>query len=232
MISIVIPAYNEEKRLPDTLKKIIAYFNSKNNAYEIIIVDDGSKDNTASISQNFAPTVNVIKLGQNMGKGAAVRTGMLAASGDIVLFTDADSSTPIYEIEKLLPFIEEGFDVVIGSRAIDYSQIKIHQPFYREIMGKTFNKIVQFLVIKGIRDTQCGFKLLTKNAAQTIFSKALVNGFSFDVEMLYLANKLHLKIKEVPVEWYNDEQSKVNPIFDSINMLIEILKIKKLHKEK
>lgn len=230
MISIVIPAYNEEKRLPDTLKKIVVYLASKKYDYELIIVDDGSKDNTASIPHNYDPNIKVIKLEKNMGKGAAVRTGMLAATGDIILFTDADSSTPIYEIEKLIPFIEQGYDIVIGSRALDNSQIKIHQPFYREMMGKTFNKIVQFFVIKGISDTQCGFKLLKKNAAQKIFSNALVNGFSFDVEMLFLAQKFHLKIKEIPVEWYNDNQSKVNPIFDSINMFIEILKIKKLHK--
>jgi dolichyl-phosphate beta-glucosyltransferase len=229
-ISIVIPAYNEETRLPSTLRAILDFMSARNEELELIVVDDGSKDNTIEVAKTFLENVRVISLDKNSGKGAAVRAGMLAAKGDYIFFSDADLSTPIYELDKLLLELKNSSDIAIGSRALDYSSIKVHQPFYRELMGKTFNKIVQLLVVKGIQDTQCGFKGFKKSVVKEVFGKAEIDGFGFDVEIMYLANKLGYKIKEISVEWFNDEQSKISPIKDSIKMLREILKIRKLHK--
>ncbi|TNE32084.1 glycosyltransferase family 2 protein [bacterium] len=228
-LSIIIPAYNEADRIEASLQKAVDYLGQKDYEYEIIVADDGSTDNTVAIANKFGDKVKAYALPKNTGKGAAVRMGMLKAKGDIRIFTDADFSTPIYEIEKIVYSLKNNFDIVIGSRALDYGMVKEHQPFYREFMGKMFNKFVQLLVIKGIKDTQCGFKGFTEEAAINIFSKAKIDGFSFDVEALYLANKAGYRIDEVPVEWYNDDRSKVNPITDSIKMLIEIMRIKKIH---
>ncbi|HOQ49575.1 MAG TPA: glycosyltransferase family 2 protein [Candidatus Kapabacteria bacterium] len=229
-LSVIIPAYNEEARLGNTLSLITQYLRNTNLNYEIIVSDDGSRDRTKEVARSFEE-VKVIGDGINYGKGAAVRRGMLAANGEYRLFTDADLSTPIYEIEKLKKFLKDGYDVCIGSRAVDYKLIRKHQPFYREFMGKTFNKIVQLLVVKGIKDTQCGFKCFREKAAVDIFSRAKINGFSFDVEILYLAQKLNYKIKEVGVEWYNDERTTVDPIKDSTKMFAEILKIRRIHSD-
>ncbi|MEN6511287.1 MAG: dolichyl-phosphate beta-glucosyltransferase [Chloroherpetonaceae bacterium] len=229
-ISIVIPAYNEEERLPTTLRTIIDYFENLSKDYEIIVVDDGSQDKTAEIAQHFNPRVKVIKLSKNLGKGAAVREGISHAQGDFILFSDADLSTPITEFHKLQESLENGSHIAIGSRAIDSSLIKVHQPFYREFMGKTFNKIVRALVLRGIHDTQCGFKMFKKSVAKQIFSLAKIDGFGFDVEILYLAHKMNFKIAEIPVEWRNDTKSKISPVYDSLKMFFEILKIRSLHR--
>lgn len=229
-ISIIIPAYNEESRLPQTLQSILKFTSDRQEEFEIIVVDDGSKDNTSQVAKEFNEKIVVLTLESNQGKGAAVRKGVLQATGDFIFFSDADLSTPINQFNKLFDSLLNSFDIAIGSRAVDYSSIKVHQPFYREFMGKSFNKIVQLLVLKGIKDTQCGFKGFKKIAAQNVFSKAKIDGFGFDVEILFIARKLGLKIDEISVEWYNDEQSKINPIKDSLKMLIEILKIRKLHK--
>lgn len=229
LISFVIPVYNEEERIERTLEKVWDYFTAHNYNFEILVVDDGSQDNTLEKLRKFENQIKVISYNPNRGKGAAVRTGMLASSGKFRFFSDADLSTPIYEIEKLLEKLRSGADICIGSRAIDPSLIKKHQPFYREFMGKMFNKFVQLLVFKGIEDTQCGFKGFTERAAELVFSKSKIDGFSFDVEVLYLAQMAGLRIEQVPVEWYNDRRTKVNPIKDSVRMFIELLKIKKLH---
>lgn len=229
-LSIIIPAYNEENRIIKSLEKAITYLENHNYNFEIIVVDDGSSDNTTKVLTNYHPKVTVLSLNKNLGKGAAVRKGMLQAIGNVKLFSDADFSTPIYEITKLLDKIQSGADICIGSRAIDRKMVKEHQPFYREFMGKTYNKIVQLLVFKGITDTQCGFKAFTKKASEIIFPNAKINGFSFDVELLFLAHKFGLKVEQVPVEWYNDKRSTVNPIKDSTMMIIELFKIRKLHK--
>lgn len=228
-ISLIIPAYNEETRIEGSLVSAWIYMTERNFDFEIIVVDDGSTDKTIELVKQFGKA-KLIRQPKNMGKGAAVRTGMLNATGDLRIFTDADFSTPIYEIQKVLSKLATGADICIGSRALDYSMIKKHQPFYREFMGKTFNKFVQILLFKGIKDTQCGFKGFTKEAAENIFSKAKLDGFSFDVEILYLANRAGYKIEQVPVEWYNDNRSKVNPVSDSLKMIIELLKIKRLHR--
>lgn len=229
-LSIIIPAYNEATRIVKSLHKAIDFLEKNNFDFEIIVVDDGSDDNTNEAIKQFGDKVKLIIQTDNFGKGAAVRNGMLNANGKIRLFSDADFSTPIYEIYKLLDKINNGADVCIGSRAIDRSLVKEHQPFYREYMGRFFNKFVQTMIFKGISDTQCGFKAFTENAANVIFPKAKINGFSFDVELLYLA-KLHgMKVEQVAVEWYNDERSTVNPIKDSTMMFLELFKIRKLHK--
>ncbi len=231
-LSIIIPAFNEEQRILKSLDTAIEYLDKQNLNYEVIVVDDGSDDNTIGVLKDYNPKVQVLSLGKNLGKGAAVREGMLSAHGKIRLFSDADFSTPVYELHKLLGIIKNGADVCIGSRAIDRKMVKEHQPFYREFMGKTYNRLVQLLVFKGITDTQCGFKAFTKKATESIFSKAKINGFSFDVEILFLAKKLNLRVEQVPVEWYNDKRSTVNPIKDSAMMIFELFKIRKLHIKK
>lgn len=232
LISIIIPAYNEEERISKTLQILTEFTQSSQNMYtfELIVVSDGSSDSTVKLAKTFN-NVKVLEQNPNKGKGAAVGKGMLAANGDFLLFTDADLSTPITEIFKLLNKLEnEGYDIAIGSRAINSSLIKERQPFYREFMGKTFNRFVRFFVVKGISDTQCGFKLFSQAAAKKLFSLAKIEGFSFDVEIIFLAKKFNYKIAEVPVLWFNDNRSKVNPIIDSVKMLRGILNIKKLHK--
>lgn len=228
-LSLVIPAFNEEKRIESSIHKALDYFAKVNYDYEIIIVDDGSNDNTTQVIQKYINSVSLITLPNNAGKGAAVREGMKHASGKFKIFSDADFATPITEIEKLLIHLEAGADLCIGSRAIDRSFVKVHQPFYREFMGKIFNFFVQNIVFSGIKDTQCGFKGFSNSAAEFIFNNAVINGFSFDVELLFIARKAEFKIVQVPVEWFDDKRSTVNPIFDSINMLFELIKIRAIH---
>jgi dolichyl-phosphate beta-glucosyltransferase len=233
MISVVIPAYNEEKRIVESINRINDYLKHKGWEFEIIVVNDGSSDNTLKILDSLSskiPQLRVISYSVNMGKGFAVRTGVLESKGDLVLVSDADLSTPIEEIEKLIPMIDiskgGSCAVAIGSRALSESQIVIRQPWWREIMGKTFNRLVRFFVIDGFLDTQCGFKLFDGEASKRIFKSATVKRFAFDVEILLLAKKMGYSIKEVPVKWLNSAQSKVNPFLDSLQMFKDLIKIK------
>lgn len=233
MISIIIPAYNEEERISESIKRINDYFKLKGWEFEIIVVDDGSTDNTLTVVDNLSskiPQVKLISYPVNMGKGFAVRTGVLESKGDLILISDADLSTPIEEIEKLIPAIDISKGgrcaVAIGSRALPESQVIIRQPWWREIMGKTFNKLVRFFVIDGFVDTQCGFKLFDGDSARKIFKVARVKRFAFDVEILLIAKKMGYSIKEVPVKWFNSAQSRVNPLIDSLQMFKDLLKIK------
>ncbi len=224
MISVVIPAYNEEQRIGDTLKKVAEYFKGKK--HEIIVVSDGSKDKTKQTVEKLKlPHTRVIEYQPNRGKGYAVRTGMLEAKGDYILFSDADLSTPIEQFNKFSPYFHEA-DVVIGSRALPKSMITKHQPWYRELIGKVFNKIVRVCTVRGVYDTQCGFKMFSKKAAKDIFSRATIDGFSFDVEALMLARKLKYKIMEIPIVWMNDERSTVKPVKDAMRMLRDVIKIR------
>ncbi|MEK7845778.1 MAG: dolichyl-phosphate beta-glucosyltransferase [Nitrospinota bacterium] len=230
-ISIVIPAYNEEAVIKKTLEKVAEYLEGRYPSYEIIVVCDGCKDNTAGLAEQAAKAnkrIRVLSRNANMGKGFSVRQGCLEAKGDYIIFTDADLSTPIDEIEKLLKWLEEGYDIVIGSRAIKESDIQIHQPWYRETMGKTFNLFVQVIAVKGIKDTQCGFKGFKKEAVQPVFTRQTINGFSFDVEVLYIATRLGYKIKEVPIRWLNRAESKVNPLTHPLQMLTDLIRIRML----
>ncbi|MCM8802723.1 MAG: glycosyltransferase family 2 protein [Candidatus Omnitrophica bacterium] len=228
-ISIIIPAYNEEKRILKTIEKVYKYFKEKKLDFEIIVVDDGSKDKTVEVVNEFLKEKNEIKIlkhEKNMGKGAAVKTGVLNASGDLILFTDADLSTPIEEFEKLKKKIEDGYDIAIGSRGLKESKIVIPQPFYRRIIGKIFPLLVRLIITNDFRDTQCGFKLFKREVAKKIFSQLKTEGFAFDVEILARAKKYGYKIAEVGIVWYNSPHSSVRIFKDSFIMLFSLLKIR------
>jgi dolichyl-phosphate beta-glucosyltransferase len=229
MISIVIAAYNEESRIGESLLKIKEYLDGRDADYEIIIVDDGSTDNTRQVAADYKSEITnlkVISYPINKGKGYALRQGVFASAGDMVLLTDADLSTPIDELGKLLPLITgQKYDVVIGSRALKASEILKKQPWWRQGMGKIFNKIVGVLVLDDFSDTQCGFKLFSDKAAKSLFKNARVNRFAYDVEILVLAKERGYRILEVPVKWVNSPSSKVDPIFESMQKLFDLIKI-------
>jgi dolichyl-phosphate beta-glucosyltransferase len=227
-LSVIIPAYNEEKRLNKTLKSLDGYLARQNYGYEIIVVDDGSKDGTAALLQaaiKEIPHLRSIGDRTNHGKGYAVRAGMLSATGDCRLFMDADGSTSIDQIEKMLPYLAEGYDVVVSSRRIPGAVVKIDQPWYRLLLGWIFRNAVELIVPLGIKDSQNGFKLFSNKAATDIFLRQTVLGWAFDVEILYLARKLGYKIKEVPIAWVNDDQSRVT-LKGMTGMLKDVLKIR------
>lgn len=224
-LSVVVPAFNEENRLSETLPVLWKEAGKLFQTFEIIVVDDGSTDKTAEIVVAFGernPGVRLIRYEKNRGKGYAVRTGVLAAAGDLILFSDADLSTPFGEVVSLLAALDAGADVAIGSRAQKTTRILKRQPFYRILMGKTFNKVVQFLATPGLYDTQCGFKLFPRAAAVDLFSDCRIDGFGFDVEVLFLARKRGMLIREVGVRWENSPESKVHPVVDSLRMLREL----------
>jgi dolichyl-phosphate beta-glucosyltransferase len=208
-LSVVIPAYNEARRLPATLATVRAYLQRTNREHEIVVVDDGSRDATAQIAREAGDDVRVLRHEPNRGKGYAVRQGMLAATGARRLICDADLSTPIEDLERLEAEIDRGRDVAIGSRAVAGARIEVHQSAYREAMGRLFNRLVQALLLPGLHDTQCGFKLFTARAAVGAFSVSSLDGFSFDVEALYVARHQGLRIAEVPVTWRNDAATRV-----------------------
>jgi len=232
-LSVIIPAFNEEKRIGITLERLYGFLRNKNYDYEVILVDDGSTDSTVNIAdQSKLAQKNKLRLlsnGANRGKGFSIRNGMMNARGQYVLFSDADLSTPIEEMDKLFSFLVKDYDIAIGSRGIQGADVREHQPFYREWMGKIFNFFVQIFVFKGIFDTQCGFKLFKAHVAKKIAPCLKINGFSFDVELLYVAKRRGYKIKEVPVVWINSPKSKVRPVFDSLMMFKELLSVRKKH---
>ncbi len=238
LVSTVIPAYNEARRLPQTLARVDAYFQSQAYASEILVVDDGSSDDTARAVELFMQEHPRVKLIRNdhRGKGYTVRTGMLAARGHIVLFSDADLSTPIEELEKLMPWFERGYDIVIGSREGLGAQ-RIKEPFYRHIMGRVFNLIVQTLTVRGIQDTQCGFKAFRDEVARDVFARMQLYGdnakpvrggmvTAFDVEVLFIGHKSGYRIKEVPVQWRYGAETKVNPWKDSFRNFRDVLMVR------
>ena len=211
-LSLVIPAYNEEKRLPVSLARIADWIGSRTPSIpvEVLVVDDGSSDRTAAVAEKTAAglglSFRVVRFPENRGKGAAVRAGVLEATGEHVLVTDADLSTPIEEVDKLLA---AGAPVAIGSRGVDATLVKERQPLFRVASGKLFNLLVRLLAVSGIRDTQCGFKLFRKDAAREVFSRTTVDRFAFDVEALLLARRLGYAISEVPVLWFNSPDTRV-----------------------
>lgn len=227
LISIVIPAYNEEKRLPDTLKKLLKFVSSKKINAEIIVVDDGSQDKTASVVLALKSSkIKLIKNTKNMGKGFSVQNGVKNAKGDIILFTDADMSTPIKHLSEFIQYHKAGYEIVIASRDLVESQVIIPQNPFREISGKIFNLMVRLVTGLPIHDTQCGFKSFTKKAAKLIFPKQTIAGFGFDVEILFIAHNHKLSIKEAAVEWYNATGTKVSFFKDSLRMFAELFKIR------
>lgn len=232
MLSIVIPAFNEEKRIGSSLEKLIIFLQDYREDSEVIIVDDGSTDTTVSIAKKYQKSFSnfqIVSSEKNRGKGFAVKLGFEKAKGDIVLFTDADFSTPITESTKLIEKINRGYDIAIGSRALDRSLIRKRQNIVRESFGRLANFLIQFLAIPGIKDTQCGFKAFKKTTTAPIFSEQRVFRYAFDIELLYLAKKQGLSVAEIPVVWSNSPDSKVNPLIDAPGSLVDLVKIRIIH---
>lgn len=231
-VSFVIPAFNEEGILQETLETAHRFFSSRPYTYELLPIDDGSGDSTYEIASRFAETVTEcrpIRNDENRGKGYTVRRGIEEARGDLVIFSDADLSTPVEESEKLLEQLNHGYDLVIGSRDLPGSDVRIRQPWYRETMGKIFNRIVRILVVGGFQDTQCGFKGFRREKILPVVRQLRINTFSFDVEILFVAKQLGLRIREEPVIWVNNPDTRVNALTDSIRMFIDLFKIRYYH---
>jgi dolichyl-phosphate beta-glucosyltransferase len=229
VLSVVVPCYNEENRLPPTIERIEEYFDGKRADYELVLVDDGSLDGTRSLMDAAArshASVKVEVLPHNRGKGRALAVGVQAATGDPILVTDADLSTPIEEVEKLQAALDAGAAVAIGSRALRGSRVEVSQPLYRVMMGKGFNLIVQAVLLPGIWDTQCGFKLFRADVAHRVFGALETDGFGYDPEVLYRARKQGVKIAEVPVVWRNSAPTKVSPIRSSLDMLKHVIRLR------
>lgn len=227
-LTIVIPAYNEEQRLQRTLETIGTWLGERGESYEVFVVDDGSEDRTAELAEGFAardPHFGCIRLPRNLGKGAAVREGFAKSRGEFVLFSDADLSTPIEELERLRAAMADGSSIAIASRGLPDSVLEVRQEWLRERMGKTFNALVRLVTGLDVRDTQCGFKLLRGPDARTLAGQMRENGFAFDVELLLLARRRGLAIREVPVKWRNDARSRVDPFEDSLRMLFALPRI-------
>ncbi|HKW16976.1 MAG TPA: dolichyl-phosphate beta-glucosyltransferase [Terriglobales bacterium] len=232
-MSIVIPAYNEEARLPETLRKTVDWCGALNLEFEVIVVDDGSRDGTVALGRLFEEADQRIRVlsSAHMGKGAAVRTGVLNANGRFVLFMDADGATPLSEIPKLLVAMDEGYDVAIGSRILRrQGEVEVKTALHRHIIGRTFAFFTGLLALGGIADTQCGFKMFRREVIAAIFSRQKIVGFAFDVEILFIARRLSLSIVEVPVNWVAQAGSKVNLVTDSLRMLWDICRISWLHR--
>ncbi|MCX6633276.1 MAG: glycosyltransferase family 2 protein [Candidatus Solibacter sp.] len=225
-LSIIIPAYNEAKRLPASLVKVQEYLSaSKWDFAEVVVVDDGSTDNTVQVARDAG--VRVLQNPGNRGKGYSVKHGMLAARGGWALFTDADLSSPIGEVEKLWAAAERaGAQVAVGSRAMDRSLVGVHQPMLREAMGRLFNVAMRLITGLGFKDTQCGFKLFQTNAGREVFSRQLLDGFGFDVEVLFIAKRLGLRSVEVPVRWDNVEGTKVSLLL-GFAAFLDLLKVRR-----
>jgi glycosyltransferase involved in cell wall biosynthesis len=229
-LSIVIPAFNEEGRLAESLKQIREYLNRRSMQFEVLVVNDGSTDGTAKLverTRDGFPELRLISNPGNHGKGFSVRHGMLEARGEIALFTDADLSAPIEEADKLLAALREGgYDGAIGSRALDRSLIEVHQSRFREIAGIIFNLVVRSTIGLPFQDTQCGFKAFRMEKSRAIFELQRIKGFGFDPEILFLAQKMALRIAEVPVRWGHNPATKVRVFTDSVRMFLDLLAIR------
>jgi dolichyl-phosphate beta-glucosyltransferase len=229
-LSVVIPAFNEAARLPPSLGLIREYLGGLGATYEVIVVDDGSRDGTVAAVEKLnaeGAGIRLVRHQVNLGKGAAVRTGVLASKGEIVLFTDADLSTPISDSAALLAAIADGADVAIGSRALDRHLVEVHQPIYRETMGRVFNLFVQVLLLPGLHDTQCGFKAFRGDPGREIFEAVTSSGFEFDTEVLYRARRRGLVIREIPVHWRNSADTRVSAVRDSTRMFTALFRIRR-----
>jgi dolichyl-phosphate beta-glucosyltransferase len=228
-LSMVVPAYNEARRLPPTLDRVRRYLDAAGERYEVIVVDDGSADATAEVAQAMArewPQLQVFRLDRNRGKGAAVREGMLRARGSHRAFSDADLSTPIDELPRLRARLNGTCQVAIASRDVPGSNIEVHQPGWRELMGRTYNRLLRLLVLPGIRDTQCGFKVFTAEAAEACFRPLATFRFGFDAEVLVRARRKGWTVAEVPVRWRHVEESRVGGIGDASRMLFDLIMLR------
>jgi dolichyl-phosphate beta-glucosyltransferase len=227
-LSVVVPCYNEQARLPESLAGVRPFLEACGGSLELILVDDGSSDRTAALirqAEQEHPDVRPVLLSPNRGKGRALAEGVKLSRGELVLVSDADFSTPISELSKLEAAIAGGADIAIGSRAAPGAR-ELDQPFHRRVMGKAFNRIVQLLLLPGIWDTQCGFKLFRGDVARELFSKLETDRFAFDVEILHRARKAGYQVREMPVRWINSGASTVSPIHDSVVMLRDLLRIR------
>lgn len=225
-LSIVIPAHNEEDRLPNTLEKIYKFLETQDFLYEVIIVENGSSDHTLELAQEFAqsrPTLRVLQE-QKRGKGNAVKRGMLEARGDYRFICDADLSMPIEELPKFIPPALQQFDIAIASREAP-GAVRYNEPPYRHIGGRAVNFIIQLLILPGLNDTQCGFKCFRADIAEALFRQQTLAGWSFDIEILYLARRKKFIINEIPIHWYFDADSKVSAVRDAVRMISDIFRI-------
>ena len=235
--SLVVPAFDERGRIERAIEGISAWLRSKPGGWdwEVIVVDDGSSDGTAEIAERAAAAakvpVRLLRHPHNRGKGAAIRTGVLASSGDPVLVSDTDLSTPLTEWVKLAERLPTR-PIAIGSRALDEDLVRRRQPFYRQFMGKIFNGFVRTLAVRGIHDTQCGFKLFRGDLARELFADARIDRFAYDVEILYLARQRGIEVAEVPVLWFNSPESKVSVVRDSMRMLRDLVRIRWIHRKR
>jgi glycosyltransferase involved in cell wall biosynthesis len=232
-LSIIIPAYNEEQRLGSTMEAIDRFLSAEGWDAEVIICDDGSKDGTADLVRRFAvdhPRFRVSLAPHNQGKGAAVRRGMAEAEGEYLLFSDADLSSPIEESKRLLYWLDEGYDVAIGSRALADTSVRVEAQNNRKFIGRIFNFLVQRLIGLPLQDTQCGFKAFRKPVGKRLFDLQRLDGFSFDVEVLYLAAHQGFSVREVAVNWAHVPASKVSLIKDSLKMFRDLLRIRSMHR--
>jgi glycosyltransferase involved in cell wall biosynthesis len=227
LLSLIIPAYNEGERLPKTLPQVFDFLESQHYPFEVILVNNNSRDNTRETALTFAATRPYLRVldETTQGKGAAVRTGMLAATGEYLFMADADFSMPVEEIAKFLPPQLSGYDVAIGSREAP-GAVRYNEPQYRHFMGRVFNFYVKVLAIPGFEDTQCGFKCFRREVARDILPGQTINGWAFDVELLFIALRRGYRVVEVPVQWYYGENSRVSPVRDTINMIREVLRIR------
>jgi dolichyl-phosphate beta-glucosyltransferase len=227
--SIIIPAFNESERIGRTLDKVLSYINEQHWIAEVLVVNDGSRDATAEIVRQYSrghPIVRVVENPGNRGKGYSVRNGIMHANGDVMLFSDADLSSPIYEAPKLFAAIEAGADVAIGSRWMQAELQTQRQSAFRQLAGRIFNLLLRLILGLRFKDTQCGFKAFSRRAAQAMFPRQRIERWGFDPELLFLAKKFHFTVKEVPVEWAHDERSKINPITDGLKMFSEMVRVR------
>jgi dolichyl-phosphate beta-glucosyltransferase len=227
-LSIIVPSFNEEARLPASLYLIAAYVSSQNRSTEVLVVDDGSNDRTAEVAASFAdriPNLRVLTNGENRGKGYSVRHGMQEARGEYVLFTDADLSAPIEEADKLLSALRR-YDIAIGSRALNRDLIDVHESLFREFAGIIFNRIVRIVLWLPFVDTQCGFKAFRREPCRIIFEQQRIERFGFDPELLYLARHHGLKATEIPVRWSHSPATKINMMRDSIQMFVDVFTVR------
>lgn len=227
LLTIVVPAYNEERRLPAMLDQVTAYLDTQPYAAEVLVVENGSSDRTTEIAEGFAARVPYVRvLHSAKGKGAAVRHGMLAGQGEFLYICDSDLAVPIAEVAKFVPPVLQDFDVAIASREAP-GACRVGEPAYRHVMGRVYNLFAQALVVPGVKDTQCGFKCFTREAAQAIFAAQVMTGWGFDVEVLFIARRWGYRIVEVPVEWHYGQNSRISPVKDSLRMLGELWRVRR-----